>query len=121
MDAIRVTFGEMPPLLRSVVEGMLHDDPEVRIVEAAPPGTRASEMPDNVDVIVVAENALSGIVPLPLADSGPADLRLVAIAAHGSDAAVVRLIAHRRSLNDARRQTLSEAIRAAAGIIREVG
>jgi hypothetical protein len=121
MDAIRVTFGEIPPLLRSVVEGMLHDDPEVRLVEAAASATGAIDIPDDVDVILVAENALKGIVPLPLADSGPADLRLVAISAHGSDAAVVRLIAHRQSLDQGRRQALSKAIRAAAGIAREIG
>jgi len=118
MAAIRVTIGDMPLLLRSLVEGMLHEDPQVEIVAGENPGPGERARP--VQVLIVSEEAMNGILPGigPLAELPPTDamLGVVAIAADGLDAAVVRVNAKRTRI-DAPRHTLSDAIRDAAGIL----
>lgn len=117
MPAIRVLIGDMPPLLRSLVEGMLDDDPQFEITSNGQrPGAAA-----HPDVLVISESAMSRIVPLSALPEGGNALGVVAIAANGLDAAVVRLSAYRRRIDCEPRQTLSEAILDAARAAPEVG
>lgn len=110
--SIRVTIGDMPPLLRSMVVGMLDQDPELEIVTTETETAGASM---GADVLLTSEEALSRVVPIPRSSSGQRLFGLVAIAADGRDVAVVHLSARRRSLDDERRHPLSRAIREAAG------
>ena len=116
MPAIRVLIGDMPPLLRSLVEGMLDDDPQFEITSNGQRFGAAA----HPDVLVISENAMSRIVPLAALQDAGSGLGVVAIAPDGLDAAVVRLSAYRRRIDREPRQTLSEAIldaaRAAPGL-----
>lgn len=117
MAAINVTIGEMPPLLRSMVEGMLHEDPRFVITpEIRPAATSANAVP-HVNVLVLSEDALERVVPLSAAQHGPTALRAVAIGCDWLDAAVIHLNTHRRRLDQEPRQTLSQAILDAAGAL----
>jgi len=111
MGAIRVTIGDMPPLLRSLVEGMLDEDPEFEVM----PGEPDAEAAPAADVLVISEDAMKRLVPVSATPGVRRGLGLVAIAPDGLDAAVVRLSAWRRRIDREPRQTLSEAIRDAAG------
>jgi len=121
MTAIRVTIGDMPPLLRSLVEGMLDEDPQFEVTSKDGPTPKASSAPEDVDVLVISEDVMKRIVPLSAARDASGTLGVVAIASDGLDAAVVRLCSHRRRLDSEPRQTLSQAILAAAGAIPEAG
>ena len=114
MAAIRVTIGDMPALLRSLVEGMLGEDPRFEVVsgDGLRPAERAVPQPD---VLVISEDAMKRIVPVSAMAHGRRGLGVVAIAPNGLDATVVRLSAYHRSLDREPRLTLSEAIRDAAG------
>lgn len=111
MAAIRVTIGDMPPLLRSLVEGMLDEDPQFEVASE----TQYAGAAPRPDVLVVSEDAMSRIVPLDVLRDAGSGLGVVAIGSNGLDAAVVRLSAYRRRIDRAPRQTLSEAILDAAG------
>lgn len=115
MAAIRITIGDMPPLLRSLVKGMLDQNPQFEIIPGDTSGETAAEGAAGVDVLVVSETAMSRLLPHPGAWSGKQRLGIVAIAPDGLDAAVVRLCAHRTSLDGGPRRTLSQAIVEAAG------
>lgn len=117
MAAISVTIGEMPPLLRSLVEGMLNEDPRFEINSEFQPATSSPNAVPHGNVLVLSEEALKRIVPLSAAQDAPAALRAVAIGRDGLDAAVVYLNTHRRRLDQEPRQTLSQAILAAAGAL----
>jgi hypothetical protein len=119
MARIRVTIGAMPPLLRSLVEGALQDDPRVEIVGDASHRAPARTSPP-IDVLVMSEEGLSSILPLQTDTDARSALGVVAIARNGIDAAVVQLSARHRRLEEPR-QSLSEAIRDAAGLQRAAG
>jgi hypothetical protein len=121
MTAIRVTIGDMPPLLRSLVEGMLDEDPQFEVTSEESPASSANPAAEGVDVLVISEDAMKRIVPLSAVRDASATLGVVAIASDGLDAAVVRLRSHRTRLDSEPRQTLSQAILAAAGAIPEAG
>ena len=117
MAAIRVTIGDMPPLLRSLVEGVLDEDPQFEVTSE---GQSAGAAP-RPDVLVISEDAMSRIVPLAALQEARSGLGVVAIGANGLDAAVVRLSAYRRRIDSEPRQTLSEAILDAAGAVPGMG
>ncbi|MEO6092077.1 MAG: hypothetical protein ABIT04_09740 [Novosphingobium sp.] len=121
MAAIRVTIGEMPPLLRSLVEGILTGNPQFEVAPAARQMVAVGNAPHPTDVHIVSEDSMKSILPIAVAAGVPVGLGVVAIAANGLDAAVVRLNAHRQRIGREPRQTLAEAIRAAAGIPSDAG
>ena len=124
MAAIRVTIGDMPPLLRSLVRGMLDEDPQFEITSQGAFGTGPETAPHSdllADVLVISEEAMTRVVPLSTLRSARGELGVVAIAPDGLDAAVVHLSAHRRRLDGEPRQTLSEAIVDAAGALSSSG
>jgi len=113
MPAIRVTIGDMPLLLRSLVEGILAADPQF---ELRPPAERCAPAgPRDFDVLVVSESAIEKALPGATALDEDDELGIVAIAADGRDAAVMRLNSHRTRLDASAREGLSQAILDAAG------
>ena len=118
MAAIRVTIGNMPPLLHSLVKGMLDDDPQFEVSSAEGTEAMAAAGPD---VLVISEDAMSRIVPLSALHEAKSGLGVVAIAPNGLDAAVVRLSTYRRRIDREPRQTLSNAILDAAGALPGMG
>lgn len=121
MAAINVTIGEMPPLLRSLVEGVLDEDPRFEITSrswSGPAPDGASAGAEN-QVLVLSEDALKRVIPLSVAQGTARGLRAVAIGRDGLDAAVVHLNSHRRRLDQEPRQTLTQAILDAAGALAE--
>ncbi len=120
MAAIRVTIGDMPPLLRSLVEGLLDDDPQFEVTSGQGQRTGAIDAA-GPDVLVISEDAMSRIVPMSALQGARSGLGVVAIAPDGLDAAVVRLSTYRRRIDREPRQTLSSAILDAAGALPGMG
>jgi hypothetical protein len=120
MGAIRVSIGDMPLLLRSLVEGILDEDPQFEIIFDGAARRPSSER-NGIDVLVVTEIAMRQTLPHPIAWDANGGLGIVAIAPDGLDAAVMRLKAHRRRLDDGSRLSLSQAILDAAGVLPESG
>jgi hypothetical protein len=116
MAAIRVMIGVMPALLRSLVEGILDENPQFEVMRTPGNGGRGLGTGESFDVLVVSEGALAQILPRPETLGDNHELGIVAIAADGLDATVVRVNAHRRKLDDGTRQSLSQAILASAGV-----
>jgi hypothetical protein len=116
MPAIRVTIGDMPLLLRSLVEGILAGDPQFELRPPAEPHAERRPPMDagtrDFDVLVVSESAIERTLPGATALD---ELGIVAIAPDGRDAAVMRLNSHRTRLDASDREGLSQAILDAAG------
>ena len=87
---IRIEIGQMPPLLRSIVRSALESQEDFAIVEV--PQTEIGDA-DNADVIIVSgDPERLGRVPMVpfIAEDSPG---LIAIAADGHSAAIVRVTA----------------------------
>jgi hypothetical protein len=119
MPAIKVTIGDMPLLLRSLVEGILAGDPQFELLGGDEPDAPRDDGADGFDVLVISESAMRRVLPHPRTLEANGELGIVAISADGHDAAVMRLNSHRQSLAEGPRQSLSQAIRDAAGVARE--
>jgi hypothetical protein len=119
MTAIRVSIGDMPLLLRSLVEGILVGDPQFELTPGAEPSSGADRPARDFDVLVVSEAAIERAMPGATAPGQRGTLGIVAIAPNGQDAAVMRLNSHRTRLDDSPRRSLSNAILYAAGVAPE--
>ncbi len=114
---MQVMIGDMSPLLRSLVIGILGENPDLHLLGEEEWRWSFSEA-IAAPVLLLYEGA--ACPSLPAIGSGPGDARLgmVAIAADGHEATVVRLTAHRLRLEGDPRHGLSGAIQWAAGIPR---
>jgi inorganic pyrophosphatase len=106
---IRIEIGQMPPLLRSIVRAALESQEDFAIVEV--PQTWADDG-DSADVIIVSGDPQRlGRVPMVpfIAENSPG---LIAIAADGHSAAIVRVTAENSRVEAA--SDLSALVRRAA-------
>ncbi len=111
MAAIRITIGDMPRLLRSLVEGTLTEDPRFELARDDAPA----------DVLLVSEGTVGQLLAHPAVWQAQDGLGIVAIAPDGGSAAVLRVSADRKSLDGDPRQMLAQAVLAAAGMPAETG
>jgi hypothetical protein len=121
MPAIRVTIGDMPLLLRSLVEGILAGDPQFELSTITERGARTDGGSRHMDVLVISEAAIRRAFPAAVAFEERGKLGIVAISPDGHDAAVMRLNSHRARLGDSPRQSLSNAILEAVGLAPDPG
>lgn len=107
---IRIEIGVMPALLRSIVRSALETQGDFTVVAALP--NEASQGVDAVDVVVVSDDHEKlGRIPVAalLGNDSPG---IVAIAADGHSASILRLVSEHSRLDAA--SDLSDVVRQAA-------
>ena len=111
---MQVMIGDMSPLLRALVIGVLGEDPEFALLGEEHWRWSLSNAVA-APVLLLSEEAAGLALPTINSGAGEARLGMVAITADGHEATVVRLIAHRLRLEGDARSSLTGAIQWAAG------
>lgn len=115
MGPIRIHLGDMPPMLRTIVDDLLSAHPEFLVVGYTGPGEDPLVLArrERADVLITEDRSRNGTAAIDAIISGP-PLCIFAIAQDGRNAAAVDLVRRPVNLETGRKAAFADAIRSAA-------
>jgi hypothetical protein len=115
MAAIRVSVCGMPPLLRSMVLGILESDPDIELVEPKFPSGETETV--DAQVLLMAESAVCEMRPFERPWSDGQSLGIIALSNDCQQAAIIQIVSHNANVSGHQMHTLNQAVRRAASLL----